>query len=476
MTSVKSAAGSLPLLLTAAGGCAMSMVDTNMIAVAVPSVTRAFGADPLAGQWVISAFFLSFAASLMAAGAIADRFGRRRTYLSGLWALAMTSTLSGLAGNLFLLQVSRFAQGMAMAFVLAPALAMIGQRFRSPAEATRAWLIWGAIMGGTTALSPLLGGWLVETFGWRAGFLVNVPLCTALILATLRYSHESYGERERRLDLPGILLFAAAMFAMAWALINGQAHGWLHPATLAGAAGGILALAGFGLAEKMQLSPMIPLALFTDRNFIGAVFGMFAYAATAQVMASLLPIFLQYQAGLTAGEAGRTMLPFALAMLAFPFVGAWLGRRFLSRTVLVFGFLIVAAGNFLAAWGAFICDWPLLLSGFAVLGSGAGILNSESQKAIMATIPASHSGIASGISTTTRFTGILLGFAGLNALASGARSIVADGHRTGPAPGLAVDPEMLAFSMTFLAAGLFAAVSASLLLLLLHRDGVRSRT
>lgn len=187
-------------------------------------------------------------------------------------------------------------------------------------------------------------------------------------------------------------------------------------------------------------------------------------------MASVLPLYLQNRAGLSAAQTGIAMLPFSLAMLTFPFAGAWLGRRKPHHFVLPVGFLLVATGNCLAAWGAFNEDWSLLALGMFVLGSGAGILNGEGQRAIMATIPRSHSGIASGISTTARFSGILLGFAALNAVASAARLIVAAQSAVTPTADQARAPELSDFSAILMAAGCFALLTALIVSALLRRQ------
>ncbi len=166
---------------------------------------------------------------------------------------------------------------------------------------------------------------------------------------------------------------------------------------------------------------MLELGLFRRPGFVAAVAAMFAYAASAQVMASLLPLYLQNARGLDALHSGLAMLPFALAMLLLPQGGRWLGRRLSSPAILALGLGVIALGNLVMvlAAGAASPLWTAL--GMAVLGSGGGLLNGETQKAIMGNVPRERAGMASGISTTARFTGVLAGFAGLGAvLADGA--------------------------------------------------------
>lgn len=485
------------LLLAASTGCAMSLIDTNVVAVAVPAIARDLGAGAGDAQWIISAFFLTFSASLLPVGAIADRQGRRRTFLSGLAALAVASLVCGLAPTMLWLQFGRGIQGVATAFVLAPALAVIGHRFHGEAERNRAWAIWGGVMGVTMVSAPVVGGLVVESLGWRWGFFLNIPICIVLAGAVIAYADESRDNSRGRIDPPGILLFATSMFGLTWGLISVQAQGLGSAGTLAGFAVGVVAMCGFIVVERIQDHAMLDLGLFRNARFIGAVWAMFAYAATAQVMASLLPIFLQNGGGLSAATTGFAMLPFALAMLIFPYVGARLGPHLSSPAILALGLATVAVGNTAAGWGAWSGVWPLLLSGMFVIGSGAGLLNGETQKAIMMTIPRDQAGVASGVSTTARFSGILIGFAALNAVfAFGIRIRFASDACTSvtcPDQGelaeafIAGDPYAaladrsesvissvqqyyaMAFSTSFLAAALVAASSAALVWWLLRR-------
>ncbi|APT60203.1 MFS transporter (plasmid) [Roseomonas gilardii] len=423
----------LPILLTASTGCAMTVLDTNIVAIVLPTIARDFRASFAEIEWVISTYVLCFASLLLPAGAIADRFGRRRVFLSGIGAFAAASLLCGLAPSATALCLARALQGASAAFLLAPALAVIGHTFHGEAERNRAWSIWGGMMGLTMVLSPVLGGLIAHALGWRWAFYVNVPICAALAAATLLLVQESRDAAARRLDPAGILSFSAAMFGLTWGLINGQAHGWTSPSALTGFAVGICGGGVFVTAERLQERPMLDLGLFRLPRFVGAVWAMFAYAACAQVMASLLPLFLQNGLGRTALQAGIAMLPFALAMLTFPYVGRALGRHLSSAGVLTTGLIVVGLGNGLTACGASLgIGWTVIL-GMAILGSGGGLLNGETQKAIMSVVPHERAGMASGISTTARFSGILLGFATLSGvLATVVRWTLAEPGRFAP--------------------------------------------
>lgn len=415
MTRTRSTAPML-VLLTASTGCAMTVLDINIVAMVLPSIARGFGASFADIQWVVSAYVLFFASLLLPAGAIADRFGRKRTFLAGIGVFTLASLLCGLAVSPQTLYMARALQGAGTAFLLSSALAIIGHTFHDVAERNRAWAIWGGIMGLTMVLAPVMGGLIDQYLGWRWAFFVNVPICLTLGLAVICWIEESHGDTTRRLDPAGIALFTCAMFGLTWGLVQGQAQGWTTPVALAGFAAGLCALIAFIAVERALKNPMLDVHMFANPRLVGGVWAMFAYAACAQVMASLLPLLLLNGLGRPALVAGFSMLPFALAMLAFPYVGRFLARFLGSPQILVLGLCITGLGNLLAGFGAQLGSWAIIMPGMALMGSGGGLLNGETQKAIMSVVPRERAGMASGISATARFSGILLGFAVLSGI------------------------------------------------------------
>ncbi len=406
------------VLLTGSIGCAMTVLDTNVVGIVLPTIARDLGARFADIEWVISSYVLCFASLLLPAGTIADRLGRRRVFLGGIAFFGLASVLCGLAPTAIDLSVARALQGIGAAFLLAPALAIIGHAFHGESERNHAWAIWGGMMGLTMALAPIIGGVIAFALGWRWAFFINAPICLVLGFCVLFLIEESRDPEVGRPDPFGIVLFALTMFGLTAGLISGQDRGWTSFGALSGFGIGLCALVAFIGIEGAQSRPMLDLRLFRVPRFVGAALAMFSYAACAQVMASLLPQFLQNGQGRTPLAAGFAMLPFALAMLVFPYVGRRLGRRISATRLLVSGLSVVALGNVITGLGAYFEMGLVTAAGMLVLGAGGGLLNGETQKAVMGSLPRDRAGMASGISTTARFSGVLLGFAILSGVLS----------------------------------------------------------
>ncbi|MTJ84314.1 MAG: MFS transporter [Telmatospirillum sp.] len=431
----------LPLLLTASAGCAMTIFDTNVTAVVLPAIGRDLGSGFQGTQWVVSAYVLCFAALLLPAGAIADRLGRRRVLLAGSVLFALASAGCAVAPSIALLCLARCALGGATAFLLAPALAVIGHAFHGEDARTWAFAIWGTVMGLVMVVAPVGGGAVAGLAGWRVAVGFEAPAALLLGLATLCWIPESRDDSRRPLDPPGILLFAGTMLGITWGLINGPAGGWTSASTLAGFAGGALSGLGFLRGERRRHRPMRDLTLFLLPRFVGAVLAMGAYAAAAQGMASLLPLYLQNGRGRDALGAGLGMLPFGFAMLVTPRLVPGLGRYLSGRALLSLGLLVTGGGDLIVAVAMAMPSSLLLGAGLAVIGIGGGLLNGETTRAIVGAIPRDRAGMASGISTTARFGGILIGFSLLGTIAAQTTrlAIATGGTPDGTLAGIGVD-------------------------------------
>ncbi|WP_202639031.1 MFS transporter [Bradyrhizobium sp. CCBAU 051011] len=351
----------LRMLLCCAGAPFLIMLDTNIVAVSLPSIARDLKGGFTDVEWVVSAYILPFAALLMPAGALADRLGRRRMLILGLSIFTFASFLCGAAPDLLTLNAARAWQAVGAALQLTSSLAVVAQGFEAH-ERARVYAIWGTVMGMAPPLGPIVGGLVTSYLGWRWAFYINLPLSAGLIALALTSVGESRDPKASGLDYLGIVLFGAGLFSVVWALIDANSVGWESPRTMLRLVVGAILLVAFVFAERRHQRPMIDLSIFRDPTVVGAAVAMLGYAAAAQVMMTILPLYLQDAFVLSPAIAGLAMTPFALPLLIGPSIGGRLAASMSSRAILCFGLGLVAIGMF-------------------ITGSGAGLLNSETAKA-----------------------------------------------------------------------------------------------
>jgi EmrB/QacA subfamily drug resistance transporter len=404
------------VLLTASLVSSLIMLDSNIVAVSLPAIGRALAASFTDIQWVISAYVLTYAALLLAAGNYADLSGRRLSMLVGLVIFALASAACGAATSALMLNFARGVQGIGGAFLLTASLAIIAQEFPGEARA-RAFAFWGASLGIALAVGPIIGGAITNFLGWRWIFLVNVPLSALLVLTTLKIVKESRDPNAKALDFWGIVTFSLGLGLLIWALIDGNDDGWTSAGIMVRLAGAALCFVAFVASELRQARPMVDFALFRRRTFVGAVLAMIGYGASAQVMVFFLPLLLQNAYDYTPFGAGVAMLPFALPMVLAPRLTAVLGNRFSGRVLLSAGLAIAAVGNLLF-WVVASAQLPYgaFVIGMLVAGAGAGLLNGQTVKVLGGAVPQDRAGMASGLASTTRFIGILVSVAGMGAV------------------------------------------------------------
>jgi EmrB/QacA subfamily drug resistance transporter len=425
--------GKTGILLTASLVSSLIMLDSNIVAVSLPAMGRALGASFTDVQWIVSAYVLTYAALLMAAGNWADLHGRRRAMIIGLVIFATASVGCGFAPTSIILNLARAGQGVGGAMLLTSSLAIIAHDFTGPAR-NRAFAFWGASLGVALAVGPIIGGAITKYLGWRWIFLVNVPVCFALIVMTLRLIKESKDPTAQGLDGKGIVTFSGGLALLIWALIDGNDAGWSSSSILLRLAGATVLFVGFIGSEWGQTHAMVDLALFRRRTFVGAVLAMIGYGASAQVMVFFLPQFLQNAYGFAPLTAGLAMMPFALPMVLAPRYINRLATKISGRAILTIGLATTMVGN-LAFWsiarGGF--GYSAFIGAMLIAGVGAGILNGQTVKVLGGAVPPDRSGMASGLASTTRFIGILVAVAGLGAILSTVtrRAFEAQSHMLG---------------------------------------------
>lgn len=396
--------------------CCMSLLivslDNTVMNVALPSIRRELDASVTGLQWTLDAYTLVLAALLMPAGALADRFGRRRVFRIGLAVFTVASLLCSLAPGLGWLIAARVLQAVGGSMLNPVAMAIITNTFTDPRERGRAIGVWGGVVGISMAAGPLVGGLLVEWSGWRAIFWINVPIGLAAILLATRYIPESKAGRARRLDLVGQLLMVGLLASAAYGIIEGPLHGLTSPVVLGAAAIGVLCLAALLWYEPRRTEPFIDLRLFRSPPFAGAsAIAVFAFAALGGFLFANT-LYLQDVRGLSALEAGLYLLPMAGATLVFaPISGRMVGSRGARLPLLVAGVCMAAAGVLLALNASGHMPMWALIVAFVAFGAGFGMVNAPVTDTAVAGMPREQAGVAGALASASRQVGMAAGVA-----------------------------------------------------------------
>ena len=412
----KSTRGRLTLTVVSAA-TALLLLDVTVVNVALPAIQADLGASFEELQWVIDAYALALAATLLTAGSLADRLGRRRTFVAGLAFFTATSLACGLAHTPLALDLARGAQGLGAAAIFDTSLALLAEEF-SGKERGVALGIWGAVSGGALAAGPVIGGALVDGLGWESIFLLNLPLGACLI-ALARGLRESREPGARRVDLPGLATFSAALFLLVLGLIRGNEEGWSSVPIVASLAGGAALLGAFALIELRSAAPMLDVRLLRNRSFAGTAAAAFTQSVALYPLLLFSVLYFQHVLQLTPFETGLRLLPIMLALFLVAPLSGRLTARVPIGTLLAIGLAMVGVGLLLMHGLEPGDDWEALLPGFVVGGAGIGFISPALADAMVRVLPPERSGTASGISNTFRQVGIAAGIAGLGAVFQG---------------------------------------------------------
>ncbi|MBV9656289.1 MAG: MFS transporter [Acetobacteraceae bacterium] len=390
-----------------------------MVNVALPTIGRELGGDAAGLQWIVNAYLLPLGALLLLGGGAGDRYGRKHVLLLGMGVFAAASALCAVAPGLQPLLAGRSLQGIGAALTMPNSLAVLGAAFEGEARG-RAIGTWAAAGAVTSAAGPLLGGWLIETFGWRAIFLLNLPVAAAAIYLAVRFVDGAHEERGARLDWLGATLATAGLAGITYGLTvqssgSGRTAEWLG-AEIAGVA----LLGAFLVAERLRgARAMLPLALFGSRAFVGlSLLTLLLYGALGGLIV-LLPFIMIVHLGYSALGAGAALLPLPLVIALASRSMGWLAAAKGARLPLTAGPMVVAAGFLLAmripAGGSY---WTGILPSMLVIAAGMAGAVAPLTTAVLASVDSRHTGTASGFNSAIARTGGMLTTALLGAVLS----------------------------------------------------------
>ena len=419
------------ILLVLAGSQMLVQLDATIINTALPAIKRAFEMSESQSLWVADAYMVIFGGLLLLAGALGDRFGRRKILIVGMAIFVVASIAVAFSPDANFLIVGRGLQGLGGALVIPQTLSILTAVFPRE-ERGRAIGIWAGAMGFGMAFGPLVGGILVDLIGWAGVFWVPAPIA-ALCMLGMATVPESRSLQHTRLDVPGAITGTIAMVAIVFAIIEGIQRGWSDPLIVGSFAVAIVSTVLFIVIERRTEQPLLPMAFFKQRDFTGSMVGMFFIMFALMGVMFYMPQFFQLVQGMSATESGARLMPLALAMMIFAPIMAKLLPKLGPRFMLFWAPAVHGGGALLLF--SFILDvntpyWMIGL-GLAFLGMGGGMHMPATTDTAMASVPVDLAGKASAVNNAGRQLGGTLAIAILGSFAA---AVYSSGVSSGLAP------------------------------------------
>jgi len=407
------------VILATVLGSGMAFLDGTVVNVALPAIGRDFGGGLAGLQWTLDAYLLTLGSLLLLGGALGDRYGRRRVFVTGLVAFSAASALCGLAPSLGGLIAARAVQGVGGALLVPGSLALLSASFR-PDDRGRAVGAWSGLAGVASAVGPFLGGWLVDAVSWRLVFLINLPLAAVTVWIVVNHvpeSRDASAVTGGKLDVAGAAAATVGLAGVVFALIEGSGGG-MSARVVVAAVVGVAGLAVFPVIERRHPEPLVPLELFRSRQFSGANATTFAvYGAFAGAL-FLFVVLLQQGLGYSALEAGASMLPVTMILVLLSSRTGRLAQRIGPRLPMTFGPMVAGIGLVLMSTAqAGVTYATGVLPGVVVFGLGLSFTVAPLTAAVMASVEDRHLGAGSGVNNAVARVAGLLSVALLPALA-----------------------------------------------------------
>jgi EmrB/QacA subfamily drug resistance transporter len=386
-------------------------IDTTIVNVALPSLVRQLHASNSQLQWVVDAYNLLFAASVLAAGSLSDRFGRKGMLLAGLSVFGLASLVGGLTGTPDQLIAARAVMGVGAAMVFPATLSLVTNVFTERRERARAIGLWGAITGAAIALGPIVGGWLLETFDWRSIFFAMTPIAAiggALVARNVPTSRDPHAPRT---DPLGFALSTAMIGLLVYTIIEAPSYGWSSVRTLTGFALTALLTVGFVAWERRTDEPMLDVSLFRNARFTAASGSVAISFFALSGFIFLVTQYFQFLKGYGPLATGIRLLPVASFVAISSIAGAKLAVRIGTKLVVATGLLSMAGFYLWTTTTNTGTSYLTIATQMVILGTGMGLTSAPATEAIMGVVPRAKAGVGSAVNDTTRLLGGTLGVA-----------------------------------------------------------------
>ncbi|MGI4815665.1 MAG: DHA2 family efflux MFS transporter permease subunit [Janthinobacterium lividum] len=397
------------------GICCLSLLmvsmDATIVNVALPAIRVDLGASISGLQWVIDSYTMVVASLLMLGGSTADRFGRRRIFQTGMALFMAGSLLCSLAGGIHSLIFFRVVQALGATMLNPVAMSIITNIFHDPKARARAIGVWGAVVGVSMALGPLVGGALTQSVGWRAIFWINLPIGLIAIVMAALYIPESKSAQPRRLDPVGQLLVFAGLVSVTYAVIEGPHDGWHSPLIVGLFAVALGAVAGLALYEPRRVDPLLDPRFFRSVPFTSATLMAFVGFAGFSAFLFLNALYLQEVRGLSAFDAGLCTLPFALATIVCSPVSGRLVAKYGTRPSLMISACATTLSAVLLTQLTASTPIAWLMCVYVIYGIGFGLVNPPITNTAVSGMPRAQAGLAAAVASTSRQMGASMGVA-----------------------------------------------------------------